>query len=298
MRTQLQQLLESRVQQCVSKGSDYPHFCSNIERKKACFRKRNAEIVKAAATGKILRNSDNEEHGKAEYTVHFQYLIKQKNHFFMEEEIENRIAEFYKDILIEDKLQHAETEKKENAPDLSRVLPVSVEERERAIKGRQKYNRLKAVQYAERWWNENNPAFFSFGDDCTNYISQCLYAGGAPMHGYPKRGDGWWMKNNDWSYSWTVANALRIYLSRPKFGLKTKEMESAEQLLLGDIICYDFNGDGRYDHTTIVTAKDGDGMPLVNAHTTNSRGRYWSYEDSTAYTPEIKYRFFSILNEQ
>ena len=52
------------------------------------------------------------------------------------------------------------------------------------------YNRLKAVQYAERWWNDHNPTFKKFDVDCTNYISQCLHAGGAPMRGYPNRGKG------------------------------------------------------------------------------------------------------------
>ncbi|MGQ0440385.1 amidase domain-containing protein, partial [Bacillus sp. B-TM1] len=40
---------------------------------------------------------------------------------------------------------------------------------------------------------------------------------------------------------------------------------------------YDFEDDGRWNHTTIVVAKDADGMPLVNAHSANSRRRYWNY---------------------
>jgi hypothetical protein len=47
-----------------------------------------------------------------------------------------------------------------------------------------------------------------------------------------------------------------------------------------------------------VTGKDASGMPLVNAHTYNSRMRYWAYEDSTAYTPNIKYKFLSITDDQ
>ncbi|EPR28081.1 putative cytosolic protein [Geobacillus sp. WSUCF1] len=72
----------------------------------------------------------------------------------------------------------------------------------------------------------------------------------------------------------------------------------AEQLMAGDVICYDFQGDGRFDHSTIVVAKDQNGMPLVNAHTTNSRMRYWSYEDSSAYTPNIRYKFFHIIDRK
>jgi hypothetical protein len=79
--------------------------------------------------------------------------------------------------------------------------------------------------------------------------------------------------------------------------LRAVEVNRPEELKLGDIICYDFEGDGRFNHTTIVTAKDADGMPLVNAHTTNSRKRYWAYTDSTAYTPNIKYIFLQVVDD-
>ncbi|CAM3630169.1 amidase domain-containing protein [Mesobacillus zeae] len=303
MRSQLQKQLEGRVQQCVSHTRDFLHHCPSIELKKECCSKRNAEIVKAAATGRITEKKQQDELGEVFYRVHFQYLIRQKGEFFLEEEIEHRKAEFYKGILVEDGLvtppeydlkNPGADDETETGREAGRVVSPSGERQWKEYR----YNRLKAVQYAERWWNDANPAFKDFDVDCTNYISQCLHAGGAPMHGFPGRTNGWWMQNNDWSYSWTVANSLRIYLSRPKFGLKAREVKSADQLLLGDVICYDFQGDGRYDHATIVTAKDADGMPLVNAHTTNSRRRYWAYEDSTAYTPNIQYRFFSILDNQ
>lgn len=160
------------------------------------------------------------------------------------------------------------------------------------------YDRLKAVQYAERWWNDYNPVYRKFEVDCTNYVSQCLHAGGAPMWGQPNRSRGWWMSDTNWSYSWSVAHSLRWYLPTSKTSLRAREVEKPEQLLIGDVICYDFQGDGRYDHNTIVTAKDANGMPLVNAHTANSRMRYWSYEDSTAYTPNIRYKFFTIVDDQ
>ncbi|GGF16810.1 hypothetical protein GCM10010954_14340 [Halobacillus andaensis] len=158
------------------------------------------------------------------------------------------------------------------------------------------YNRREAVRYAEEWWDSYNPAYKHFDVDCTNYISQCLRAGGAPMWGQPNRGKGWWYgsKNNNWSYSWSVAHSLRWYLSGARKGLAASEAAEAHQLSPGDIICYDFQGDGRFDHTTIVVNKDSQGEPLVNAHTTNSRQRYWKYTDSTAYTPNIQYKFFRI----
>ena len=32
-----------------------------------------------------------------------------------------------------------------------------------------------------------------FTVDCTNFVSQALRAGGAPMSGYPNRNKGWWI---------------------------------------------------------------------------------------------------------
>lgn len=155
------------------------------------------------------------------------------------------------------------------------------------------YNREKAVAYAQQWWNSYNPAFPHFEVDCTSYVSQCLLAGGAPQRGYPHREKGWWMGGGTWSFSWSVSHSLRWYLEGSKQGLKAKKVSSPDQLQPGDVIFYDFSGDGRIDHSTIVTSMHG-GVPYVNAHTNNSRNRHWSYTSSPAYTPAIKYLFFHI----
>ena len=42
------------------------------------------------------------------------------------------------------------------------------------------YDREKAVNYAREWAFSRNPAFYTFDDiggDCTNFVSQCIYAG-------------------------------------------------------------------------------------------------------------------------
>lgn len=163
-----------------------------------------------------------------------------------------------------------------------------------------RYDRQKAVEYAERWWNDYNPQFRNFDVDCTNYISQCLWAGGAPMKRSYDRAQGWWYRLENpvnWSYSWAVAHSLRWYLATSKSGLRATEVSSVDKLQPGDVICYDFNGDGRWQHNTIVVDKDSNGMPLVNAHTSNSRQRNWEYQDSTAWTDIIKYKFFHIADE-
>ncbi|SEN09735.1 Putative amidase domain-containing protein [Mesobacillus persicus] len=300
MREQLQNLLQQRVRQYVSQTRSELHDCPLIEKTKESCARRGAEIVRTTAEGKITGEKENNEGTEVFYTVHFKYLIKQKHEFIIEERVEERKAEFYKGVLVDDEEFDIEILRTPEAESLGeRVTDIferTADESEQRTSFQ--YDRLKAVQYAERWWNDYNPAYKKFEVDCTNYISQCLHAGGAPMQGYSDRAKGWWMRNNNWSYSWSVANSMRWYLPGSNVGLKAKEVSNPSQLSPGDVICYDFQGDGRFDHTTIVTAKDADGMPLVNAHTTNSRKRYWAYEDSTAYTPDIKYKFFTVVDDQ
>lgn len=163
------------------------------------------------------------------------------------------------------------------------------------------YRRENAVQYADRWWNSSNPEFANFDVNCTNYISQCLFAGGAPINYTGTRDSGWWYKGyvggrEAWSYSWTVAAALERHLRTSRNGLRGEVLDRPEQLQLGDVILYDWDGNGHFQHSTIVTAFDAGGMPLVNAHTTPSRHRYWDYKNSHAWTVNTKYRYFHIVD--
>lgn len=287
VKKQLQYLLEKRAQLFVSK--DERNVEEAVERKQRLFEKRGAEIVRCSINSQIVSKHVMETGGKLAYLAHYQFLIKHGSKMYVEEQVEERRAYFERGELVKDEKIIVSEE----------MVPPRLE-REMLVDERisYKYDRAKAVRYAETWWNSYNPAFPRFKVDCTNFIFQCLYAGGAPMTGYPNRAKGWWCKNNNWSYSWAVAHSFRWYLSGARVGLQAVEVSSPEQLMAGDVICYDFEGDGRFNHSTIVVAKDANGMPLVNAHTTNSRMRYWSYEDSTAYTPNIRYKFFHIIDRK
>lgn len=162
-----------------------------------------------------------------------------------------------------------------------------------------KYNRWKAQQYAETHWNRPNPAYVDMQVDCSNFVSQCIYAGDAPMNYTGRRENGWWYKGLQqrqelWSYSWSVAQSLQAFLSSSKTGLRAESVESPYQLAVGDVITYDWDGDSRFQHSVIVTAHASDGAPLVNARTTDSRHRYWEYKDSYAWTEKTKYKFFHL----
>ncbi|AST90296.1 hypothetical protein BC6307_02940 [Sutcliffiella cohnii] len=289
MNTQLKRHVEMLLQSYVYRSSQTGNYIINddtIKNKREMHRRRGAEIVKCNAEGKINKITSIGNQKEVTYQIHIRYLINHKDKLYLEEEMLNRISVWDDNEIVTDRQV------------MNNVEPIYMQPIEECEERdyRFTYDRMAAVQYAERWWNSYNPQFKKFDVDCTNYVSQCVHAGGAPMVGFPNKSSGWWMKNKAWSYTWSVAHSLRWYIPNAKSGMKGREVTRAADLMPGDVICYDFQGDGRFDHNTIVVAKDQDGMPLVNAHTHNSRMRYWAYEDSSAYTPNIKYKFFHIID--
>ena len=280
----LEQYLQERCNRYVS---EFESRDIAAETKVRLLKERDAQVLNVRARARNLKRSLDGNKESIKYEAHWQYFIKQKDFYYIEEETEMRVAVFKKGECLSDTEVVAKAAEVET-PDIQ--LDVS------DLRGYE-YNRLKAVQYAERYWKDYNPAYQAFEDDCTNFISQCLHAGGVPMWGQPNRSRGWWYSGKSWSYSWTVAHALNLLLQSSKSGLKATQVSSPQELMLGDIICYDFEGDGRFNHNTIVVAKDIYDMPLVNAHTFDSRMRYWSYEDSTKYTPQMQYRFYHIKDD-
>lgn len=263
-----------------------------INKKHKLFQKRNVQLLDVYVQGERFRTYYFEGEEIIEYYLHIEYLLKQEARVYIEETIypiraimNEKSASFKQHII-----RHSPKQKKAESIPFSKTK--SERENERFI-----YNRREAVRYAELWWNSYNPKYKNFSVNCTNYVSQCLFAGGAPMWGTPNRSEGWWYtgKEDGWSFSWAVAHSLMWYLAGSDHGLQAVQKERASDLTLGDVICYDFSGDDRWDHTTIVTSKDASGEPLVNAHTDFSRHRYWSYEDSLAWTENCQYKFFHII---
>ncbi|MCO7176885.1 amidase domain-containing protein [Sporolactobacillus kofuensis] len=261
-----------------------------VGNKKQALQEQGAEIEHVLVRAEKTALETKREDLILDYTLHSQWLIKLKDDFYLEERNELRRAVIRENRLVADQLiplgtDHEIISSRETAYE----PPLSSRSR--------KYDRLKAVRYADLWWNRRNPQYPMVLDDCTNFISQCLHAGGIQMWGEPIRSRGWWQQQTNWSFSWTVANSLRWYLSRDKSVIGALEKSSADQLVPGDVICYDFEGDGHWNHNTIVTAMDPAGFPLVNAHTYDARHRSWAYTDSPAYTKQIKYKFFHIQDE-
>ncbi|MBQ8430776.1 MAG: amidase domain-containing protein [Clostridia bacterium] len=117
-----------------------------------------------------------------------------------------------------------------------------------------KYNRDLAVKYARKYALNYNPNYFHFdgiGGDCTNFISQCLLAGGGIMN-YDKY-YGWFYINKDnRAQSCTSVKYLqRFLLSENSPGFKVK-IVPINELEVGDIIQIRQNPN-EFNHTVIIT---------------------------------------------
>jgi hypothetical protein len=125
------------------------------------------------------------------------------------------------------------------------------------------YNRAAAVDYARKWAMARNPRFFDFstmGGDCTNFVSQCLLAGGLKM----SYGDyGWYYINvHRRSASFSGVQYLYNYLTNPRAPIATET--APENLSAGDIVQLSFDG-VVFGHSLFVTTAGAD--PLVATHT-------------------------------
>ncbi|MBQ7793122.1 MAG: amidase domain-containing protein [Clostridia bacterium] len=116
------------------------------------------------------------------------------------------------------------------------------------------YDREMAVAYARKWAYGFNPEFYNFDDiggDCTNFASQCLYAGGLEMNFMPVTG-WYYISVNNRTPSWTGVNELYNFLiNNTGVGPRATEVE-LEELEIGDLVQFDFQGDGSFDHTPVI----------------------------------------------
>ena len=117
------------------------------------------------------------------------------------------------------------------------------------------YNRAAAKEYADEWAYRRNPRFFDFseiGGDCTNFASQVLYAGSGVMNYTPIYG--WfYISTNDRTASWTGVNELYNFLVNNRGPGPQARVVGLDEIDIGDIIQLRFKGEGRFDHSPVVT---------------------------------------------
>jgi hypothetical protein len=165
-----------------------------------------------------------------------------------------------------------------------------------AVQKKLKYNREKAVTYADKYsgatygsgndykYNRKYRDFTGLGGDCSNFISQAL---GDKSEGGGLKMDGTWHYAFGYrgvgggTMAWVRAISLKNYLlySGKAQLIKKGALEQVSEpfsahpqgaykmLQKGDLVAYQDKYE--VDHFSMVTAFDPKGLPLVNSHTTD-----------------------------
>ncbi len=135
------------------------------------------------------------------------------------------------------------------------------------------YERERAVAYARRYAFSQNPIFGNFrgiGGNCTNFVSQCVYAASCVMN-YTKTYGWYYISLGDRAPAWTgVEFFYRFMTTNEGLGPFGKEVPR-EQCEIGDVIQLGREADGYY-HTLIIVGFEGDDL-LVAAQTDDAFNR-------------------------
>lgn len=118
------------------------------------------------------------------------------------------------------------------------------------------YDRRAVVLYAHQWAYGRNPVYYDYerlGGDCTNFASQCIFAGSGVMNFTPTFG-WYYIDANQKAPSWTGVPYLYNFLTRRGMSVgPVGETCGMEDLRPGDLIQLSFKG-GEFQHSPIVVS--------------------------------------------
>lgn len=139
------------------------------------------------------------------------------------------------------------------------------------------YDRIRVVSYANEWAYRRNPNYLDFrgiGGDCTNFASQCIYAGSKVMNFTPVYG-WYYISPENRTASWTGVEYLYHFLISNLSQGPYAEKVPVEKIMPADIIQLG-NENNEYYHTLVVV-KAGDIPSLKNifvaSHTFDTNNR-------------------------
>lgn len=141
------------------------------------------------------------------------------------------------------------------------------------------YQRENAVAYARKYAFSQNSQFGNFagiGGNCTNFVSQSIYAGGCQMNYTPTFG-WYYISLDDRSPSWTgVEYFYNFIIGNAGIG-PFGRVATSDELEIGDVVQLGREGEGYY-HTLLVVGFGEEGL-LVAAQTDNAYARPLSTYD-------------------
>jgi len=138
------------------------------------------------------------------------------------------------------------------------------------------YSRTKAIEYTENFFNKRNNQYYGYGQDCANFVSQCLYSGGIPINcnWYSYKMDDCFFYCGDVTITWSRAPEQYAYYKKSDYNYKHFSIKNIsdikdaikEGVQAGDLIYFDNDKDGTVGHAAIISRVDS-GMIYYTAHT-------------------------------
>lgn len=140
---------------------------------------------------------------------------------------------------------------------------------------KERYNREKVYEYAFKWAYSRNPKYYNYdaiGGDCTNFVSQCIFAGCNQMN-YNKSNGWYYINGNNKSPSWTGVEFLYNFLINNKGVGPSGKETTIDKLEIGDIIQLNFDGN-KFSHSLVVIQNaENINNTLVATHTFDTFGK-------------------------
>ena len=119
------------------------------------------------------------------------------------------------------------------------------------------YQRDKVVSYARKWALKRNPKYYDFsaiGGDCTNFVSQCVYAGCRIMN--YNLFSGWFYTSPSLrAPAWSGVDEFYNFATTNKSVGFYAETVSIDKIMVGDVIQLG-NSKSDFYHAFIVTKID------------------------------------------
>lgn len=187
----------------------------------------------------------------------------------------------------------------------SKLFPVAPKWKSSRINN--EYNRDESYNWASSHWNNYSKEYLNFGDekwkggDCTNFVSQCLRAGGAAndksgaFQWYYNRKAALATTNDDYSWTWSTSRGLNSTLSgnykNNEFGPKATQKviigdnqydsSIGEYVIPGDIIQYHWKNKSAISHAAVIVGMIYNSAkiryePVIAEHTEDSWFTPWT----------------------
>lgn len=175
------------------------------------------------------------------------------------------------------------------------------------------YSRTDAISYADQYALSRNSIYNHYSSDCTNFVSQCMRAGGFPMDAV------WWweIRTTSSSYviresqTWRVSNDLKNYFTTysqasiiGSWARHSSNSPSGYAYVANSsnltasntgkvVIFYDWTGDGKIDHASFYVANNSAGSDsatgdLIDQHTTNRKRVVWHLDQYNTHRETTK----------